>query len=313
MSGGSVKERLLAWTLSPELPIDPVARFILYRWAHFADQDCCGWAKIETLAGDVGCSERSVQRRLRELEEKGLIKPTGRSHTLKRAPGKAARTVPIYQFAPEVEGLGKPESMGDNLSPMPGAWVTPQTSMGDNCVTPHKGHEGVDERSNDLSTRARARELRSTFEELEAAYPRLGLGFTDQGLAWAAFLDLAEAGVDVARLPDAARRYGADPVLRKRDYGPVGLQRWLSEGRYRAWVDDPAAAAGPPAPPSWVGPPELRADLPPDVALAYLDRASWDAERRLCTAATGIAFDRLRPFAAVFAKHNVTLAPPGPR
>jgi hypothetical protein len=132
--------------------------------------------------------------------------------------------------------------------------------------------------------------LVEALRQIEAAYPPKGIGVSNTHAALAALARLAEEGVDIAALPAAAAAYAADPLLAKRDYGPVRLERWLGEGRYRGWlatgpVDAPRQARFPAA--------ALRAALVRrcgEAAVAsYLDPCSWDETRRMVTPRTGAA------------------------
>lgn len=163
--------------------------------------------------------------------------------------------------------------------------------MGAAGLHPHKEPKGTEERSTDLSERARV--LEGVFDQVEAAYP--GLGFSDRSMAWRAFLDLAGAGVAVADLPAAAAGYAADPILKRREYGPVSLQRWLSEGRYREWMPrkpaEPARTACASAVPAEIVA-ELEAAASESVA-TYLAPAEWRAADRTIIARTGFAAERI--------------------
>lgn len=296
------KNKLLDW-VDEQAQLDTVSKYILDKLARYADADCCAWAKVATLAGYVNKSERTVQQRLRLMQEQGLLKDTGRTHRLEGS----TRSVPVYQMAPDVEGLGKrskgPDSMGAKSAPIAAHGCRNDGGMGEAVFTRIEPRNL--EQSNDCSERGREREdsgsegqgegldvaaLERLFAQVEAAYPRLGLGFSDRSMAWRAFLDLAGQGVDVAQLPGAAARYAADPVLRKRDFGPVSLQRWLSEGRYRAWMpaaEAEAVAGAAPPKAAWLGPPEIRAaavSLRSEGWATRLDRCGWDPERRAIVA-----------------------------
>jgi hypothetical protein len=281
---------------------------ILKELCAFADAECVTWAPVATLAYAANCNERTVQYHLRKLEAEGLLAPTGNMHRLENS----SRSVPTYRLAPHVEGLGLPYgqaappaadagAMGAKIAPIEGAHgCKSASSMGAKGLHPYKENLGEPEEANASSQRARepSADLEAVFGAIEAAYPRLGLGFTDRSAAWAALQRLAAEGVDVSALPDAARRYAADPILRKRDFGPVALQRWLSEGRYRGWLigDDTGPAAQAESDPAAV--------LPTDVAAVFSARdlawrRSWlrgavwrDGERRL-QLRTGMAVERV--------------------
>ena len=315
-----LKERLLAW-VEDQGDLDTVSKFILYKLAQFADAECCGWAAVKTLAASVNKSERTVQYRLREMEEAGLIEKTGRDHM---TAGKYPRPVPIYRLAPHVEGLGRVQISGAESAPEGGLGCKNRGSrvqLSAPVYEPKEPTEEVDTSSERAREPADGREVRlaATFAAIEAAYPKLGLGFTDRSMAWAALLRLDEAGEDVSGLAEAAGRYAADPILRKRDYGPVALQRWLAEGRYRGWLPDPATPSAEASAPA--GP----ADLPPDVAKIFEPkgadwRRSWlrgavwrEADRTLLLRGT-TAMDRVeRELGVQLRSVDVRLGLPPPR
>lgn len=264
---------------------------ILKELCAFADAECVTWSPVATLAYAANCNERTVQYHLRKLEAEGLLEPTGGTHRLE----DSSRSVPLYRLAPHVEGLGLREGCapppikgseaggGEGVAPSMGAKIAPiekghgcksASSMGAIGLHPHKENLGEPEEADASSERASERDLDLVFAEIEAAYPRLGLGFTDRAAAWAVLVRLAGEGVDVEALPAAAARYAADPILKKRDFGPVSLQRWLADGRYRGWLEAPPAAA------QAQGAAPAGADLPTDVAEVFAAkgapwRASW--------------------------------------
>jgi hypothetical protein len=267
---GSVKERLAAWATeaADDADLDTVSAFIIYRLSLFADAECCAWAAVETLAKGVRKSVRTVQYRMRELEEAGLVRNTGRVHMTET---ERPRPVPIYQLAPEVEGLGKRAgrgATGADSAPVAAPTGAENEAYGCNRAAPVmkelKGTESF------ASLRAGAREPDyADFERVEAAYPQLGLGFTNRTAAWAAFQAVVLEGAEPAELAGCAERYAADPVLKTRQYGPVSLDKWLSEGRWRGWrASARQASAG------------MGAGLPLELTAAVVARlgAKWAAQ-----------------------------------
>jgi hypothetical protein len=293
------KADLLRW-VDDLVDLDAEATIIVGKLAAFADEECCGWAKVETLAKAARCSTRTAQYRLRLLIERGYIRDTGRTHRLK----DSTRSVPIYLVGPLVDDAeieaDRAGSMGADAAPIPAHGCKTSGAMGAACCTPKEPRD-PSESSAELSTGARE----ADFVRLEVAYPRAGLGFSDQGMARRAWRDLVGGGTSAEALVEAAARYAADPLLKRRDFGPVGLHRWLSEGRYRAWLPDvggetarglaggEAAEAGTRA--ACVLPAELAAQLADVMAEAapYLVKASWCEADRIIRAATSIARDRL--------------------
>ncbi|MGH6713585.1 MAG: helix-turn-helix domain-containing protein, partial [Bradyrhizobium sp.] len=64
----------VGWALEQYIPT-PIAKLVLVSLANHANHETgeC-WPKIETIARECSCSIRSVQRYVRVLEEKGLVK-----------------------------------------------------------------------------------------------------------------------------------------------------------------------------------------------------------------------------------------------
>jgi hypothetical protein len=128
-----------------------------------------------------------------------------------------------------------------------------------------------------------------------ARYPEAGVkGVSSPRLVQIALLDEAAQGVDLDRLELAVAAYGRSPG----DWGssgrPVALHRLISDGRYQAYMPGPKAGAEHVA---FAGPPELRAAIAAAVdegfAVSYLDRCGWSEERRVLTAWSGRAFEKL--------------------
>jgi hypothetical protein len=267
MSRTPSKADLMKWA-DERVEVDLECKVILQKLAAYASEDGDTWSKVETLAYHANCSVRTIQLRLKWLKENGYLRDTGRTHRLK----DSTRSVPLYVLQPTLEAELEPVSMGANSAPIDRAWVQNSEGMGATGCAP-KDTRDTSESSDELSTRARA--LDEWFEQLEAAYPRIGLGFTDRTMARRAFTDLVASGVDPAALVAAAAAYRDDPIVKRRDYGPVALQRWLGEARYRAWLPGPApevAAIRPePAGPQCAVPPRVVAKL----TAASSDAAKW--------------------------------------
>jgi hypothetical protein len=290
MSALPQKVDLLKW-VEDQLQLDPVSKYILEKLARFADAEGCSWAKIDTLAQTTNCSVRTVQIRLRKLEEDGLIERTGRTHRLKHS----TRSVPIYQLAPNVEGFGLAVSMGAGSAPIDGVWVQETQSMGAAICT-RIGTERTKGESYDSPVRERARE-RDVFEQLEAAYPKSGLKVTDREAAWLAICALADQGVEIERLADCARAMVVDPAQKKRDYGPPSMQAWMMRGQYRGWWPDgnvADVAAADLSDPAQILPDDLVAEFGLSFLNAWAPGARWIADRRLLVTRLGVQASKFR-------------------
>lgn len=288
--GFDVKLDLIRWAESEGRGLQLRRKVILLKLAQLADDECCAWAKIDTLADAANCETRCAQTCVRELEALGLIVRTGRQHRLKNS----SRSVPVYQLAPQVEGLGSSiKSMGAKPAPIEPHGCKTSAAMGAQGVHPYKEPKEPIEISTDISPE-RTRELAQIFDQLEVAYPAQGLGFSDQSVSRRAFLDLAAQGVAVEQLPAAAIAYGLDPVHKRRDYGIVSLQRWLSEGRYRAWLRRPAGGEPDAVTLGCDVPAEIVAELEAIAPVAsFLAGAAWREADRTIVARLRFAADEI--------------------
>lgn len=302
------KAELLRWVDDDCADLDATATRILDKLARFADEECVGWATVETLAKAGRCSIRTAQYRLRLLEERGYIRQTGAFHRL----SGSTRSVPKYLIGPLADVEEAPPGMGANPAPMDGHGCKAAPGMGATVCTPNEHREPY-ETSDEVSLRAR-----EAFARLEGAYPKAGLMLTDGPMAWRAFLDLIAAGVDPDALVEAARGYAASPVLRSLRSALVGLHRWLSEGRYKGTLPDTPAAAvtADPSRTAFAAPASLRAAVAhyagEGFAASYLDRARWNPETGELQAATKTAFAALRDGVGhIIEEHGATLIAPG--
>lgn len=258
--GGVQKADILKWANDQNYwpdgtRVDMRTKTILKELASFAGEDCCAWAQIATLEWAANCVDRTVQRCLEKLLEHGLIERTARSHRL----AGSTRSVPIYRLAPHVEGLGKPVSMGEKMSPIDEVWVTSGAGMGDTSCHPHRVH-GDQESSDELSQRAGesapAREI--LISEIEAAMHRRMVAVSDRAAYRAALDTLADEGVDLAVMPGCLRHWGEDPLFVGRKV-PVPFEKWLASGQWRASLIDeaPVVADGPGEPEHLAAPGEV--------------------------------------------------------
>lgn len=262
------KADLFKW-VNDQQQLDMRTKFILKELAAFAGPDCCAWCKVDDLAYAANCTVRTVQYHLAALQEAGLIKATGRLHRLENS----TRSVPWWQLAPDVEGLGAAEGMGAKIAPIAPApmgeaqaapmaepWVQSGEGMGATGLHPHMENSG--EHTGAKAPSPRARE--AAFAELERATPKALLKYADRGVAFAAFCDLLDAGVTVAQLVAAAGRMAADPAFKTRKYPPA-LEDWLGKGQWRGWDGEDAPGAGMHPASAPIGSP-----VPPEIEAVFL-------------------------------------------
>ena len=117
------------WALNIEGVNDSTSRVILLGLASHAHKDgTAAWPSVATLAAYAVCSERTVHRRLRELEEAGLIRRGDQLLVGHLPPGRR----PVVYDLPVGVSVWRTDR-GDNLS-----GVSPRASRGDTG-----GSEGV--------------------------------------------------------------------------------------------------------------------------------------------------------------------------
>lgn len=277
------KQRLLTWAEDQDLEFR--TRYILEKLASFAGPDRTTWAPIAYLAKVAQCSERKVQYCLAKLKEEGLIEATGRRKRL----DDSTRSVPVYRVAPAWNAEMTAPAMG--ADPAPIEPVAEGHGCTDDGVWVHRACTPKDLKDPTefaIAHSAGEREaLTEGYRELEAATPKRVLANTDPDEALAAYVALAADGVDVAGLPDCARRMAADPGFKSRKF-PPGLQVWLAKRQYRGWLpDDPAPTSAAASGPVGFDPPEevlaaLKGRKGPGWVTTWLGQARWiGAERAI--------------------------------
>lgn len=227
----NMKTRLYQW-VDDQQQLGPREALILTKMAAYADADGCAWSKVATLAYESRSSERTVHYVLRKFEADGLIRDTGRKHRL----DGTTRDVPIYQLAPEVEGLGMRGSIPAKAAGVPVDGCKSGGGIPAIRLQTQEIMEFTPSDEGDASARDRL------FERLEAAYPKRGLGFTNRGRARSELWALLDAGLDGELLVRAAVAYAADRSVKRADQG---LDHWLADGKYRGWWPEPQLALDP--------------------------------------------------------------------
>ncbi len=326
MTADPDKHDLIRWA-DDRREIDLQSKVILQKFALFADDEGVTWRPVAKLAADANCSIRTVHTRLRWLEERGYLRQTGEMHRLKNS----TRSVPKYILQPSFEqpeeAAAAPESMYANSAHIAVACVQAEAGM---CATGCTPNETLESQNIQKGAGARADEdlagLAEAYDRVERAYPPEALGYTDNVMAKRALADLIGQGVSIDDLVAAAADFAESPRLKTRSFGPVGLQRWLGEGRYRGFgpflarakaargVGVAKAGAVAVEPAGWAGPAEVwaavAARLGEAAAGSCLSRARWDGERRAVVAASSWAFGKLREAAGIFEQHGCELVAP---
>jgi hypothetical protein len=271
----------------------PRAKAVLICMAAYADADGCAWAAVSTLLIETSLGhERTVKRGLADLRAVGLLEDTGEHKVV------FGKLIPIYRFPMERGPANTRQRLEQERERCASAVtpVSPQDGCGDADVMPRgdtAAELGVtpvspklEQNFEDNSKRGREASF-ADLRKVEEAYPKKGLGFTDRDAALVALQAVFDEGVTLDELIGAALGYRNDPILKKRDFGPVGLHRWLASGRYRGWMPD---AQLPLVQPAEAG----KAAAHPAAAPAA-DQATWaKVEARLGSALTEVEFSYIR-------------------
>jgi len=129
--------KAMNWAWEQRLP--PNSKLILMALADSADEDGKCWPRVRLIAEKCCASERTVQRVLKELEERGFL------HIERRFRGDGGQSSNAYYLCLESPpiNLSPPHpTPSDRLAPGGDAAVTPpvtqQTSLGDRTVSPHE-------------------------------------------------------------------------------------------------------------------------------------------------------------------------------
>lgn len=116
------------------------ARLALMLLADYADEQHASWPSINTMALEMGCSVRSVQRAIDLLEQHGLVRvesrqaKNGRQMSNRYFLAVAGLFVGCQSDTPSISGC---DGEGDNLTPSEGANLTGEGVTGDRGrVTP---------------------------------------------------------------------------------------------------------------------------------------------------------------------------------
>lgn len=301
--------------LHPGRGVKSVLMCLADRASDHSGEDWTCFPSIESIMSWTDDSRSSVERHLRTLEAHGYITRKRR----RRADGRLG----IYDFTLHRDADHRAQLRAERASEPAGSDVKltcgPDVKSGlatrqndaQPCVN-LTGQEPSGEPS-DNPHRAGAREPGDQgVDEVAELWPASGRKRTNWNQARAAWA--FACGLETAeRLAAAARACAADPDLARGDFGWPGLQTWLSEERWRAFLPKPAEAAEGAAGPRFAGPDALRQAVAARggaVLLGCLDRAGWDAAGGVVTPATGWAWERLRELEPLFEQEGVALGAP---
>lgn len=119
--------KAVSWALEQSLK-DPTGKLVLIALAdRYNDEYGHAWPSVAWLATAGDCSERTIRRKLRELEAKGLVSVTHRHNET------SSYKLPIY----EAQWISGQSHRGDNLS---GGDITVSGQVGDIAVSAKQYH-----------------------------------------------------------------------------------------------------------------------------------------------------------------------------
>jgi len=296
-----MSESALIW--SDALTIrDPAARGIINRLASVADDDDCAWMRVDDLAQRVGVSVRTIQSRLRKLENPdpdassaegfgfALIRATGRMHRI------GTRSVPIYELLVDHELVGsvlrerKARKLADAERRSMGAAActhrseaidTVCTPMGATVCTPNETIRDS-EFTNVHSERARS--PKGVAEAILAAWPEVHRTRSSVREITGAVSGEVRGGADLVRIEAAALAYAANPKAWGVSGEPMAPHKLITSGRWETFVPVAGDAKGSARARTAFACDRFRrvvlAAKGPTWVASYLDPCGWDAETR---------------------------------
>jgi Helix-turn-helix domain len=143
LSTGVLKERLvsiqaMAWAIEQQEVKDPVTRLVLICLSNYASADgTSAFPSINRLMNDTGLSERSVRRRLRQLEKMIMIR-LGSKAVVAAKIKRTDRHPRAYDIliprgapqTPRTNSRGQTDRSGGSNGPLRGVQQTPDPSEG---------------------------------------------------------------------------------------------------------------------------------------------------------------------------------------
>lgn len=172
-----------------------------------ANEEGFAWPSMPTLAEDAGCSERTVQERLRRLSERGLV---GIEKRFREDGSPTSNLYRVEVFRPRNSRTTPPQEL-------------------------HQGGAGVADKERTIEERTIEEHSSSpdgdgAFDRFWNVYPRKA-GKQAAVKAWAKAIKSTSPDVIV----DGASRFAADPNLPEKQFIPHPAT-WLNAGR---WDDEP--------------------------------------------------------------------------
>jgi len=94
---------------------------ILYAFATRVDGEGIAWPSLQRLADEAGVSLNSAKRAVKQLEQDGVLTPTGAT-----MPSRQGSPVPVKRMVLATLAKGATEAKGTTLAPSKGATVAPE-------------------------------------------------------------------------------------------------------------------------------------------------------------------------------------------
>lgn len=264
--------RALGWAKKPERVVrGREAKAALVFLADYADEAGFAWPAVDHLAAELMCSGRTVQRVLKVLVADGALvrldvedRANGRTRTSAYyfpIDGRPPSAAEIAAYERKVGGRVTQVSPWEGDTAVTGEG---DTSVGGRVTLLSPLYEPSQELTGPEGPSAGAGAREALIRQMEAACPPRLLAVSSRPDYVAALDQLAEAGEDVSVLPGCIRRMALDPLFTGRKV-PVALERWLLQGQWRGWLENPQLPLATPA--GAVEAPPLAAD--PAVAEAW--------------------------------------------
>jgi hypothetical protein len=311
--------RALGWAKRQHAP-DRDTKALLVFLADYVQDQPFAWPAVSTVAGELQCSERTVQRMLPQLVAAGLLvafectdKATNRTRTrVYYFPVELDLPTPAQIKAFELNAgcrlaqlspCGRPLEEGD--SRVTGSVTGAVTGEGDSRVTggvttesPLKELNKEPSEADAYTRRERVLEVEiDRFAEAWAAYPDAGrLGVSSERMGRQAWAEELAGGADPARILAGIAAYAGNRAVWGASGRPKAFHRFLSGGCWIEFADLTPATPSSSCSSSWSGPAEFRAVVVASKgeawARSWLDPATWNGQA--VVAARRIAARELR-------------------
>ena len=287
--------KAFGWAREVEVSGGITAKAVLLLMADYANPEFTCFPSVATLARELSAGETTIKRAIGTLEADKLITRELRF----TASGKSSSN--LYRLAvsdyahtpPQGVQIGPP--MGSKSDPSRGPDRTPHPSAADPSNRTSTLNQGCSD-EHPTGERDVVSPSIKAFEAVLIEWIAMGEpnSRTNTDEARAAWIAVVDGGVDADVLAKAARCALAEDADFKRRGAP-GLQRWLGDMQFQAWIV--RAEAAPAIGASRFADEPIRrivvAERDEDFARSYLDPARWDGERKAILTPTGFAADKL--------------------